>query len=169
MTTMTTQRPLGNPLTFEHLVQINDATDTRVTSLTRSQLWQGLILRATEPEGFIPWLDTSEIQGNIEQGMQRYLNYGSYQIRDEVHFTANEQVEYQSYDATTGAEFILRMKIEEPNPDALFVRFIYHAHSVDHHADSPLGYAIKEAYRFSDDDLIMRIRLLAESGNLDVQ
>jgi Domain of unknown function (DUF1857). len=164
---MNTPRPMGQPLTFEHLVQINDASDTRVTALTRDQLWQGLMLRATQPETFIPWLEDSVIDGDMVQGLTRSLNFGSYQIHDEVTFVPHEQVEYQSHDAETGAEFLLRMRIEEPQPEALFVRFIYQAHSVDHHADSPLGYAMKEAYRFNDDDLVMRIRLLAESGILD--
>jgi len=34
---------------FEHIVQINDLTKPELPTLTRFQLWEGLVLRALRP------------------------------------------------------------------------------------------------------------------------
>lgn len=167
MRTESMNRPDGLPLTFEHLVQINDLTNPAITDLSRTQLWRGLVMRVTEPTQFLPWLDAVTIEGDLIQGMHRHLDFGSYQVHDTVSFIEEEQIRFEIIDSNSGATFSLIMQIEEPESTALFVRFCYSAHSVDHHADSPLGYAMREAYKFNDEDMILRIRLFAESGLLD--
>ncbi len=167
MRTESMSRPGGLPLTFEHLVQINDLANPAITDLSRKQLWLGLVMRATEPTQFLPWLDAVTIEGDQIQGMHRHLDFGSYQVHDTVSFVEEQAIRFDIVDAENGAAFSLIMQIEEPEPEALFVRFLYSAHSVDHHADSPLGYAMREAYKFNDEDMILRIRLFAENGTLD--
>jgi hypothetical protein len=44
---------------FEHVVQVNDLTDPSIPSLSRQQLWDGLVLRATEPQHFVIGLGAS--------------------------------------------------------------------------------------------------------------
>ena len=39
---------------FEHLVEINDPMNPLLDTLTREQLWHGLVLRAEQPKLFIP-------------------------------------------------------------------------------------------------------------------
>ena len=38
---------------FEHVVQVNDLTDPSISNLSRNQLWDGMVLRATEPQDFV--------------------------------------------------------------------------------------------------------------------
>ena len=42
---------------FNHLIQINDPLNPLIDSLTREQLWRGLVLRAESPRLFMPHLD----------------------------------------------------------------------------------------------------------------
>lgn len=154
------------PLRFEHLVQINDPRDERVESLSRPQLWRGLLLRAQTPQLFIPWLDSAEIESADDGSLTRTLRFGDYEVHDRVSFAA-PAVHYEILDARTDSHFSLTMRIEEPSPEMLFVRFTYEAMSVDHHAQSPLGDMVKGAYRMADEDTVFRIRQLAASGVLD--
>ncbi|MHA0111691.1 AtaL-like protein, partial [Klebsiella pneumoniae] len=39
---------------FNHLIQINDPLNPLIDSLTREQLWRGLVLRAESPRLFMP-------------------------------------------------------------------------------------------------------------------
>ena len=158
----------GDALRFEHLVQINDPHDLRIEALTREQLWRGLLLRAQMPTLFIPWLDSADVDAAADGTLTRTLHFGDFEVRDRVWFDAATSVRYEveSHDNT---RFTLTMRIEEPQPEALFVRFCYEAHSADHHAHSPLGDLVKGAYRHADEDTVFRIRQLAASGVLEEQ
>lgn len=155
------------PLRFEHLVQINDLRDERLDPLSRSQLWRGLWLRAHSPKLFIPWLDEAQIDIDPQGLMQRCLRFGSYEVRDTVRFEDGHMVHYEVHTTETGTRFELSMRIEEPAPEQLFVRFRYEACSLDHREDNPLGEMVRSAYRKADEDTVFRIRQLAASGALD--
>ncbi len=158
--------PVG-ALHFEHLVQINDPSDPRVRSLHRDQLWRGLVMRAEFPTSFVPWLDDCHIE-RIGGDLLRTLRFGQQVVRDRVRFDGQDAVEYAVLaDDDSGATFRMSMRIEQPAPDALFVRFTYEAHSSDHRDDGPHVGAVKEAYRLADIDTVFRIRQLADSGLLD--
>ncbi len=154
-------------LHFEHLVQINDPADARVRPLRRSQLWRGLVMRAEFPASFVPWLDDCSIE-RIGDGLLRTLRFGQQVVRDRVRFDGEDAVEYDVLGGDDdGSTFRMSMRIEQPAPDALFVRFTYEAHSTDHRDDGPHVGAVKEAYRLADIDTVFRIRQLADSGLLD--
>ncbi|WP_051361912.1 AtaL-like protein [Solimonas soli] len=159
----------GDALRFEHLVQVNDLRDRRIETLTREQLWRGLLLRAQTPKLFIPWLDAAEVDAAADGSLTRILHFGDFAVRDRVSFEDRHSVHYEVDDARADTRFTLLMRIEEPAPDALFVRFTYEARSVDHHAHSPLGDMVKSAYRHADEDTVFRIRQLAASGVLEEQ
>ena len=158
-------------LHYEHLVQINDPPDPRVKVLRRDQLWRGLVMRAEFPASFVPWLDECGIQRDGGD-LLRTLRYGQLIVHDRVRFDGEDAVDYEvlaepdSIDALKPS-FRLSMRIEQPSPDALFVRFTYEAHSADHRDDGPHVGAVKEAYRLADIDTVFRIRQLADSGLLD--
>ena len=157
-------------LHFEHLVQINDPDDPRVAPLRRDQLWRGLVMRAEFPASFVPWLDDCRIERDGHD-LQRTLRFGQQIVRDRVRFDGHDAVDYEvladpDADAPQPA-FRMSMRIEQPSPDALFVRFTYAAHSADHRDDGPHVGAVKEAYRLADIDTVFRIRQLADSGLLD--
>lgn len=154
-------------LRFEHLVQINDPQDPRIEALSRGQLWRGLWLRAQTPKLFIPWLDEAEITSGEDGRLHRRLRFGDYEVHDQVRFEAEREVHYEVQSTASSARFYLVMKIEEPSPERLFVRFTYEARSDDHHPQSPLSDMVRSAYRGADEDTVFRIRQLAASGVLD--
>ncbi len=158
--------PVG-ALHFEHLVQINDPTDARVVPMRRDQLWRGLVMRAEFPVSFVPWLDDCKIEheGN---DLVRTLRFGQQVVRDRVRFDSEDAVDYTVLaDDDSGATFHLSMRIEQPAPGTLFVRFTYEAYSADHRDGDPHIGAVKEAYRLADIDTVFRIRQLVDSGAFD--
>lgn len=166
---MTRTPTVDDALRFEHLIQINDPDDTRLEPISRTQLWRGLLLRASTPQLFIPWLDGAHIEVSDEGSLQRRLRFGSFEVRDRVRFRDESEVHYDVDADSVDSQFSLSMHIESPAAGALFVRFIYAAQSVDHHTRSPLGGLVKNAYRKADEDTVFRIRQLAARGALDDQ
>jgi hypothetical protein len=157
-------------LHFEHLVQINDPSDPRVTPLRRDQLWRGLVMRAEFPASFVPWLDDCSIERDGGD-LLRTLRFGEQVVHDRVRFDGHDAVDYEVLaepDADAAqSTFRMSMRIEQPAPALLFVRFTYEAHSADHRDDGPHVGAVKEAYRLADIDTVFRIRQLADSGLLE--
>ena len=154
-------------LRFEHLVEINDPADPRLTPMTRAQLWRGLQIRAECPKTFVPWLDDCEITRIDDLSLLRTLHFGAQTVREHVHFDCMNSVKYETIEQDADVAFRLAMVIEEPEPEHLFVRFTYEAHSPTHRDSDPHAGAINEAYRLADIDTIFRIRQLADSGVLD--
>src|SRR5690606_3595850 len=99
--------------------------------------------------------------------LQRQLRFGSYLVKDRVQFRDRQSIHYEVEQPGSDASFSLTMRIEEPAPGELFVRFVYTARSEDHYARSPLAGLMKEAYRAADRDTIFRIRQFAAAGALD--
>ena len=158
---------MSSALHFEHLVQINDPSDSRVVPMRRDQLWRGLVMRAEFPASFVPWLDECSVRRDGGD-LLRTLRFGQQIVHDRVHFDDEEAVDYTvTDDDDTGSSFRMSMRIEQPSPDALFVRFTYEAWSPDHHDGDAYAGAVREAYRLADIDTIFRIRQLADSGLLD--
>ena len=110
---------------FQHLIQINDPLNPLLDSMTRAQLWRGLVLRAEAPKLFMPHLDECLLSAHSARSVQRELRYGSLRISDMVTFLPQERVHYQVPAQGELAASSMSMSIEEPQPDALFVRFSY--------------------------------------------
>jgi hypothetical protein len=149
------------PLTFEHLVRVNDLDDGRLAPLSRLQLWQGLVRRAELPRYFMPWLENVELTQDHDGSLARELDFGRFRVRDRVRFREGESVSYEieSSDAVQQANVV--MSIEEPSPGQLFVRFSYEIRSHEHDELGELQGFVKDAYRQADDQTVAGIRMLA--------
>lgn len=152
-------------MTFEHIVQINDVTRPEIPTLTRFQVWEGLVLRARRPDKFLVGVDDYEI---LEQGpayMKRCLQLPGLQVVDEVTLWHEARIEYRTQPTHDVPAATLVMDIEEPEPGALFVRFRYHTASIENRGDSmPYDQYLHEAYVATDVETIQIIRQLAETG-----
>jgi len=158
---------------FEHLVQINDPLMPLLTELTRDQLWRGLVLRAEDPTQFIGGLDRATIEARRELGgvieLERTLDYGSFQVRDRVRLFPQQRSEIHTEAGVTWPASRMTITIEEPAPDALFLRFVYEAASevVGEGGLDEVTVALRQqAYEGADLDTVVRIRALAEAGRL---
>lgn len=154
---------------FEHLIEINDLTNPTSLFISRAQLWQGLVLRAEMPGIFVPYLDEAIITERSLSGMQRNLRYGELWVQDSVLLSHEQEVKFVVPAQGEIPASSLIMKIEEPQADTLFVRFIYddaQTQEADPETEMYNDYR-RSAYQEADIDTIRTIRELAESGRLD--
>ena len=154
---------------FEHLIEINDPLNPLIDTITRDQLWRGLVLRADSPKLFVPHLDECTIDERESGGFRRKLRYGDLEIVDRVLLTPLEQVRYDVAAQGEISASSLSMTIEAPSEHTLYVRFKYHD---GHDAATDAANAMydefrKSAYQEADIDTIRVLRELAAAGRLD--
>lgn len=152
---------------FEHLIEINDPLNPLIDTLTREQLWRGLVLRAETPKLFIPWLDECNLLARQEHQLSRALRYNALLIHDQVTFTPQQSVRYEVPAQADIPASSLVMTIEEPQAGALFVRFAYDTGTSDDDMDAFYNEFRRSAYQEADIDTIRIIRELAEEGQLE--
>jgi hypothetical protein len=154
---------------FEHLIEINDPLNPLIDTLTREQLWRGLVLRADSPKMFIPHLDECTIDEREAGSFRRRLRYGELEIVDRVILTPLQQVRYEVAAQGEISASSLVMTIESPSEHTLYVRFQY---DDGHDAQTDAANAMydefrKSAYQEADIDTIRVVRELAAAGRLD--
>src|SRR5215510_9542977 len=120
---------LSSQMHFEHLVQINDPLMPLLDPLSRSQLWRGLVRRAEEPTLFVLGLESASIDTRTELGgglqLTRTLDFGSFRVNDRVVLTpmtgsVTHVAACERFPASS-----LTIRIEEPQPEMFYLRFIY--------------------------------------------
>jgi hypothetical protein len=153
---------------FQHLIQINDPLNPLIDNLTRDQLWRGLVLRAESPKLFVPHLDECTLLERDGDVQARSLRYGELIIHDHVTFNPQNTVRYDVPAQGDIPPSSLVMTIEEPQPEALFVRFEYDGGQPDDDLDAFYNAFRRSAYEESDIDTIRVIRQLADEGRLQL-
>jgi hypothetical protein len=159
---------------FEHLIQINDPLMPLLDPITRAQLWQGLVRRAKDPTLFVLGLESAVIHGRTDVGdeIARTLDFGNFQVRDRVVLRKMESTQTRVDACERFPSSRLTIAIEEPQPDLLFLRFVYEfddpepAGEIRAPADPTTEGLRREAYRTADLDTVARIRELALAGEL---
>ena len=157
---------------YEHLVQINDPLMPLLDTLTRNQLWQGLMLRAEQPTQFVLGLESATIHSHEVNGpvheLTRTLDFGSFQVEDSVRLVRDRGSEIRTKAGPTWPASTLTITIEEPQPELLFLRFVYESDvTAAEAALDPVIVALREqAYESADLDTVFRIRALAAQGVL---
>jgi hypothetical protein len=154
---------------FEHLIEINDPLNPLMDTITREQLWRGLVLRAEDPKRFVPHLDECTIADRASGSFTRRLRYGELVIDDRVTLTPLEEVRFEVPAQGDIAESLLTMRIETPAEHVLLVRFTYDDGNPVAHDQTGKMYEDfkKSAYQESDIDTVKIVRQLASEGKLD--
>jgi hypothetical protein len=154
---------------FEHLIEINDPLNPLIDTLTREQVWRGLVLRADTPMLFVPHLDECNIDARTETSFRRRLRYGELVVEDVVILTPLHQVRYEvAAQAEINASRLV-MTIEAPSEHRMFVRFQYddgNDEATDA-ANEMYNNLKRSAYEEADIDTIRLVRELASEGRLD--
>ncbi|MBP5985935.1 MAG: DUF1857 family protein [Azonexus sp.] len=155
-------------MNFEHLIQINDPENPLVDSLTRDQLWQGLLHRVENPVPFLPGLESCTILEREAATLLRELDFGPAVIHDRVTLVDMVSVlfDIQPSEAHPGGS--LTITIEEPEPGFLFLRFAYQTTLASDPNSEERAYIeyVKSAYHQSDIDCVRLIRTLAAGGSI---
>ncbi|KMY86182.1 hypothetical protein BUMB_05786c [Candidatus Paraburkholderia calva] len=152
-------------MNFEHLIQINDPGNPLVDSLTREQLWEGLVLRAEQPQLFVLGLDSCAILSHEGDTMERDLHYGQAVVRDRITLMPNDNVRYDIQPTAEYVGGLLTMAIEQRDETQLFLRFTYSTTLPEKTNPTPdemqTAEIVKSAYRESDIDTVRLIRQFA--------
>jgi hypothetical protein len=151
---------------FQHLIEINDPLNPLIDTLTRDQLWRGLVLRAEAPGLFVPWLDECRLLGRDGDVLSRALRYNALIIHDHVTFMPQKTVRYDVPAQADIPASSLTVTIEEPASGALFVRFEYDNGETGDDMDAFYNEFRRSAYQESDIDTIRVIRQLAAEGRM---
>ena len=143
---------------YEHLVQINDLERPDLPRLDRAQLWLGLVARAERPQLFDETIDEVRVIERGSNTLERELRRGRLTMRESVRLTPERAVEITAGAGTSLAGSVLEMRIEEPVPDALFLRFTYELRGATVPEDESERRALRQAYYFADLDMVRHIR-----------
>ncbi|QOL50670.1 SRPBCC family protein [Massilia litorea] len=154
---------------FEHLIEINDPLNPLVDTITREQLWRGLVIRAEAPKLFIPHLDECDISDRESGSFKRRLRYGDLVVEDTVLLTPLQEVRYEVPAQGEISASTLVMTIEAPTNAMLYVRFSYDDGKEESQDQASKMYDEfkKSAYQEADIDTVRIVRQMAEQGNLD--
>lgn len=150
-------------MNFEHLIAINDPDNPLIESLSRQQLWSGLLYRVENPVPFLPGLESCTILERNGDSLLRELDFGPAVIHDHVTLADLHWVSFVIKPSETHAGGSLKITIEEPEAERLFLRFAYQTTLASNPSDEDRAYIeyVKSAYHQSDVDCVRLIRMLA--------
>jgi hypothetical protein len=150
-------------MNFEHLVAVNDPGLPFLVPLSRSQVWAGLMHRVEDARPFLPGLDACEIVGRGIGWVDRRLHFGQAIVADRATYLAEEWVVFATAASGAHGGGELTIRIEEPEPGRLFLRFSYrmiHALGAEVENAAYEGF-LRQAYEAADIETVQVIRLMA--------
>lgn len=156
---------------YEHLIQMFDP-QMPAAGLSRLQLWQGLVMRAEDPQRFDENISEARILARSEGILQREVRFGGLVIRERIHFVELDVVHYHTEPSDEHIGGQMSMRIEEPQPGQLFIRFTYINDLPENpgvtDSSDPSYYVpyLKSAYQQADMQTAKRILELAAEGIL---
>lgn len=149
-------------LEFEHIIQVNDLSREDLPILTRTQLWEGLMLRARRPDKFNTSLKVTNKE-YAEDEFERVIEVGEFIFHERVIVYPDESIHTQTMEEYEQIDAQSITQLEEPEEGFLFVRFTYRR-ELEEDDSEEVGEHLKSAYLQTDRDAIGLIRSLAESG-----
>jgi len=152
---------MAQPLHHEHIVRINDPANVAGAWLTREQLWAGLQHTVLAPELLDESIDSASIEEIGPSRLRREIRRGRCATHDEVELVPNESLQIRADASGAFAGSTLTIRIEEPAPEILFVRFTYDVCGLEEVRDQEEDSARCSAYRSSDIERIRQVRRFA--------
>jgi len=151
-------------LHHEHLVRINDPTNSAAPWLSREQLWNALRQTVLAPKCFDPSIDAVTVQQTQTHEWHREIRRGGSTMCDRVEFTAAYAVTIHADRSGDFAGSTLTIAIEEPAPEMLFVRFTYDIVGLEANRNEDEDVARRSAYEQSDIERVRQVRRFASDG-----
>jgi hypothetical protein len=159
----------GTAVRFVHIIEINDPRNPLLDSLTREQLWRGLLRRVERPVEFLPQLKHCLIVMRGDSTLARELDFGDVIVRDRVRLVPMQKVTFDTEARPNVPAGNLIIAIEEHGADHLQLRFTYTTHrerSADAKMEQQYDRIVQSAYLQADIDSVKVIRALADRGEL---
>jgi hypothetical protein len=148
-------------LHHEHLVRINDPANFAGEWLTREQLWAGLRHTIEAPQVLDGSIDSAFVREVVPGTLAREIRRGSVLMRDEVRLVPHESLQIRADASGAFAGSTLTIRIEEPAPEMLFVRFTYEICGLPDVREEGEDTARCSAYKHSDIDRVRAARQYA--------
>jgi hypothetical protein len=149
---------MTHSLHHEHLVRINDPSNFAGEWLTREQLWAGLRYTVEAPQVVDQSIDSASVREVMPGTLAREIRRGHVSMRDEVKLVPNELLQIRADNSSVFAGSTLTIRIEEPAPEMLFVRFTYEVCGLAEAREAEEDTARCSAYKSSDIERIREAR-----------
>jgi hypothetical protein len=149
---------MARPLHHEHIVRINDPANVAGAWLTRDQLWAGLHHTVVAPQLLDETIDSAAIEEIAPGRLRRAIRRGHGAMNDEVELVRNESLRIRADATGAFAGSTLTIRIEEPAPEMLFVRFTYEVCGLEDSRDEHEDNARCSAYHSLDIERIREVR-----------
>jgi hypothetical protein len=149
---------MAPPLHHEHIVRINDPANGAGAGLTREQLWAGLHHTVMAPQLLDETIDSAAIEEVASARLRRVIRRGRAAMSDEVELVPNESLRIRADATGAFAGSTLTIRIEEPAPEMLFVRFTYDVCGLEDARDEHEDNARCSAYHSLDIERIREVR-----------
>jgi hypothetical protein len=149
---------MAQRLHHEHIVRINDPANVAGAWLTREQLWAGLHHTVVAPELLDETIDSASVEEIVPGRLRREIRRGRNAMNDEVELVPNESLRIRADSAGAFAGSTLTIRIEEPAPGMLFVRFTYDVCGLEDPRDEQEDTARCSAYHSLDIERIRAVR-----------
>ncbi|HQR03306.1 MAG: DUF1857 family protein [Proteobacteria bacterium] len=150
---------------FEHRIQINPPGMSPAETLSRAQLWAGLMSRVRDARPFMPGLDACEILHWSDTRVERRLRWGALAVEDRVVIEADRWLRFETSPGADHNGGLLTITIETPTPGDLFLRFGYEIRFATGREIEDAAYSefLRQAYAAADTDTVRVIRELTHS------
>jgi hypothetical protein len=152
-------------LRHEHLITVNEPDTPHSERLTREQLRFGLRHTVEVPQTLDPSIDAAHVRQLAPGVLARAISRGALTARDEVHFKDDDTIEIRADAAGAFAGSRLTIRIEEPTPQMLCVRFTYLLYGIPAARDEKEDAARRSAYEYHDAERIRAARRHAASAS----
>ena len=152
---------MAQRLHHEHIVRINDPANIAGTWLTREQLWAGLQYTVLAPQLVDESIDSASIEEIVPGKLRRKIRRGHCATSDEVELVPSESLRIRADASSAFAGSTLTIRIEEPAPQMLFVRFTYDVCGLAEVRDEQEDSARCSAYQCFDIERVRQARRYA--------
>lgn len=145
-------------LRHEHLIRINDASIPPSEWLTRRQLWEGLLHTVLTPQSLDESIDAATVLERSAGVFRREIRRGGLTLVDAAELVTDESVVIRCDSQGKFGGSTFTMRIEEPEPQMLFVRFVYELFGLEDERTEEEDNARRSAYQTLDVERIREAR-----------
>lgn len=153
---------------FEHLLQVTDPDDPRVATMSRAELWRGLLRRVDAPQDFPMGPDRCSTRpgpaGATER--RRTVHFGHLVFEDHVTLDPEQRIVFSPQPRDGVAPVRLTICLEEPRPQMLCLRFVYEVEGEASAEERALQRYREQAWLEMDRDMLRTLREWQQAGTL---